>query len=1183
MRLIRRVNMKKNIKGFFSLYLMIIIGISLVSPANALIYHQFYGNATDQTGQVIEDGTIITAHIINKSDPNDVIYRETAVDNSLIDKNYDFGSMEVPDSYEGGIIHFFIGSENSNNDSMFKNNDINDPNGSSYFNITIDDIPQIVDISDDSGFTGDLFAFNVVVVDYVDSPSNLIVNVSWTHDIESGYSLLSNVGGDSFQGDITLGGSIEPLTYTIEVSDSSGNENASGPHSVNIVDNDDPEIISDSGDISCDLGGSVDLWVTGSDNIDVSSAEISVDSIVYSMTWDGGDSRWEYVFTAPSDDTSGHSYEISIFDVEGYSDSSGPYTITIADNIAPEISNLPSISPITGEDYNFTVEVDDNIAVSQVFLNYDFEDGWNNVSMIYSSNDDLYYIVISTPAGASIFNFYVSAKDTSNNWAETGINDLAVIDNINPSIDTDNSPSEGTTGDSYIFNIIASDNIAVDSVNISWSHDSLSNNLVLSYNAGVWSGTIILDNSIENMYYSIQATDTSLNYIRSEIKTVTVTDNDLPSSTLDDIIEYWNNFDDNPLQLTCIASDNNGVKEVNLFYQYSDDNTSFTDPIFYDVDTNIDDGISWSFDFPDGDGFYRFYSIAVDNTDQAEPIPTLYDTNCAYDIVKPSSEITDIDPFWQITSPYTITANTNEDLENIKQVTLYYAYSTDNQTWTGPNNYGTDNNPSNGISWSFNYPQGENNFYKFYSIATDKADNVESTPTSYDTKCFYGNNQPATPEIPQGSTSKKTGQESSYSTSTTDPDNDKIRYGWDWDGDGTVDEWTILYDSGETISLLHSWAKAGTFNIKVKAKDEIGRMSSWSDSLKVTVKRPDNEGGGGGSGGGGGGGADYIIVVKMPPKADAGGPYIGYVNETVDFDATDSSDSDGKITEYDWDFGDNSDGNGINPTHKYKKIGIYNISLIVTDNDGLKNRNRTKVNIIKNPKDVVVIDDENESSYDFDNDSFISQIELNGKTYYIVDLENNGIPNLFYDSEKGIITVLIPKEGNIYLVDITGTGKYEYEFEYTFATNPETEKEEIETKKVLIQDQIFTEKIYILIFGIACISFATLIAIGLLIKIGYISIDDKKSIINKTIIMPESKPKKTKKPTKKSTNKSSKKPTNKSTKNISTNKSVKKSTKKTVKNPYKQPKKISKKQTKNKISQNSSKTSKKKKIKVRKK
>lgn len=62
----------------------------------------------------------------------------------------------------------------------------------------------------------------------------------------------------------------------------------------------------------------------------------------------------------------------------------------------------------------------------------------------------------------------------------------------------------------------------------------------------------------------------------------------------------------------------------------------------------------------------------------------------------------------------------------------------------------------------------------------------------------------------------------------------------------------------------------------------------------------------------------------------------GEVDEETTFDASNSSDSDGEVVRYDWDFGDGEtlDDAGPAPTHIYGDAGTYTATLTVTDNEG---------------------------------------------------------------------------------------------------------------------------------------------------------------------------------------------------------------------------------------------------------
>ncbi len=62
----------------------------------------------------------------------------------------------------------------------------------------------------------------------------------------------------------------------------------------------------------------------------------------------------------------------------------------------------------------------------------------------------------------------------------------------------------------------------------------------------------------------------------------------------------------------------------------------------------------------------------------------------------------------------------------------------------------------------------------------------------------------------------------------------------------------------------------------------------------------------------------------------------GVAGEASSFNASGSTDSDGTIAQYNWDFGDGNtlDNGGATPSHTYSNAGTYTATLTVTDNEG---------------------------------------------------------------------------------------------------------------------------------------------------------------------------------------------------------------------------------------------------------
>jgi len=102
------------------------------------------------------------------------------------------------------------------------------------------------------------------------------------------------------------------------------------------------------------------------------------------------------------------------------------------------------------------------------------------------------------------------------------------------------------------------------------------------------------------------------------------------------------------------------------------------------------------------------------------------------------------------------------------------------------------------------------------------------------TLSFYSH-RPNRPEKPSGHVSGTAGVEYTYKTITTDPNDDMVYYKWDW-GDGNHSDWVGPYNSGEEISMLHTWTK-GSYKISVKAMDTNGDESPWSEPLPVSMPR----------------------------------------------------------------------------------------------------------------------------------------------------------------------------------------------------------------------------------------------------------------------------------------------------------------------------------------------------------
>jgi len=104
-------------------------------------------------------------------------------------------------------------------------------------------------------------------------------------------------------------------------------------------------------------------------------------------------------------------------------------------------------------------------------------------------------------------------------------------------------------------------------------------------------------------------------------------------------------------------------------------------------------------------------------------------------------------------------------------------------------------------------------------------------------------------------------------------------------------------------------------------------------------------------GGGGGGGDDdsSVPASNAPPAASfTVTPSSGVAPLLVQLDASASTDSDGSIASYAWDFGDSSAaGSGLTTSHVFQANGTYTVTMTVTDDDGATRSTTRQVSVIQ--------------------------------------------------------------------------------------------------------------------------------------------------------------------------------------------------------------------------------------------
>jgi len=159
-------------------------------------------------------------------------------------------------------------------------------------------------------------------------------------------------------------------------------------------------------------------------------------------------------------------------------------SLAVIDNDPPDIRDVTFSTPKTGDDFEIISIINDNIGISNSYLEYWFDDE-NKFNETFEYNINTYKKTIRNPIWATNVSYKISAKDTSDNWANLQTKIINVTDDERPTI-IDNSGTP-TTGDGYNFVFNSSDNIEIVSKNLEYwiddnSHENISIKDKNSYN-----------------------------------------------------------------------------------------------------------------------------------------------------------------------------------------------------------------------------------------------------------------------------------------------------------------------------------------------------------------------------------------------------------------------------------------------------------------------------------------------------------------------------------------------------------------------------------------------------------------------------------------------------------------------------------------------------------------------------
>ena len=135
---------------------------------------------------------------------------------------------------------------------------------------------------------------------------------------------------------------------------------------------------------------------------------------------------------------------------------------------------------------------------------------------------------------------------------------------------------------------------------------------------------------------------------------------------------------------------------------------------------------------------------------------------------------------------------------------------------------------------------------------------------------------------------------------SSDPDGTIASYEWEIDGDTT--------QTGMTTT--HTFETTGDHEIVLRVTDSAGNTDTQRRTVRVLEPNDEPT-------------ASFELSAAEPTAGSE-----------LTFDAAGSSDSDGSIEGYSWDFGDGNVATGQQPTHAFNDSGTYTVNLAVVDDRG---------------------------------------------------------------------------------------------------------------------------------------------------------------------------------------------------------------------------------------------------------
>lgn len=223
------------------------------------------------------------------------------------------------------------------------------------------------------------------------------------------------------------------------------------------------------------------------------------------------------------------------------------------------------------------------------------------------------------------------------------------------------------------------------------------------------------------------------------------------------------------------------------------------------------------------------------------------------------------------------------------------------------------------------------------------------------------------------------------------------------DSDGTIESYVWDFgDGGSAVGSTseYTYLNEGTYTVKLTVTDNSGNTHFNTSTITVNSSGP-----------------AAIFTSDLSS---------GIAPLTVIFDATNSTDPNGTIESYAWDFGDGGSALGSEPHYTFMDIGEFTVSLTVTDNDGLTDTTTAIIKVLD--PNVPTGPDDYLTYWDFDSVFGTVVTNLTENTQYDGVLTNGATANqlskfgyglsLDGSDDRMVVSNPLPTTSNVFSVSM---------------------------------------------------------------------------------------------------------------------------------------------------------------------